>query len=157
MLLHERIFAPLGMRAVAYEAAGPEIAERAYGYSWEAGEWQLADQSITSATLGDGGVYASANDMAIWLAALDEGAIGSPDTLRKVFTPWVATNDGQHYGYGWFMAAHEGQPLLHHDGTTTGFRNAIIRLPEQRISAIVLTNRSYPHPFELALQALRSL
>lgn len=156
-LLHERIFARLGMRAVAYEAAGPPIPERAYGHSWDAGEWQRADQSITSATLGDGGVYASAHDMAIWLAALDEGAIGLPETRRKAFTPWAATTNRQHYGYGWFITAHEGHPLLHHDGTTTGFRNAIIRLPDQRTSAIVLTNRSHPHPLDLALSAIASL
>ncbi|MBO1704404.1 serine hydrolase, partial [Eubacterium callanderi] len=67
----ERIFLPLGMRdTVAYERGVSNVAHRAYGYSYENGRWQRTDQSPTSATLGDGGIYSSIDDLAKWDAAL---------------------------------------------------------------------------------------
>jgi CubicO group peptidase (beta-lactamase class C family) len=58
--LRTRIFAPLAMPdTAAYEAAGVGIARRAFGYSRHGQDWTRTDQSLTSATLGDGGIYSS--------------------------------------------------------------------------------------------------
>jgi CubicO group peptidase (beta-lactamase class C family) len=154
-LLRDLIFAPLDMRAtLAYQPEGPPIAERAYGHSYVGEGWQRTDQSVTSATLGDGGVYSSAEDMARWLAALDTGAIGRPATLQAAWAPSVATDDGRQYGFGWVIGSHRGGTLIHHDGTTAGFRTAVVRLPERQLSAVVLANRSAADPTALALALL---
>jgi CubicO group peptidase (beta-lactamase class C family) len=154
-LLQQRIFAPLGMASsLAYCADGPPVPERAYGHTWDGSTWQCTDQSSTSATLGDGGIYASARDLARWLAALEEGLLLQPASLRAAITPWIATDDGRHYGFGWFIGEHRGGALVHHDGTTVGFRTAIVRLPERRRAAIVLTNRTHADPTRLALALL---
>jgi CubicO group peptidase (beta-lactamase class C family) len=154
-LLRTRIFAPLGMRTtLAFVAGGPPVPERAYGYSEQNGSWLMTDQSVTSATLGDGGVYSSATDLACWLAAIDEGALLRPETWRAAFTPWAATDDGRQYGFGWFLGQHRGELLVQHDGTTIGFRSAVARLPEQRLAALVLTNRTHAEPMALALKLL---
>ena len=67
-LLRERIFAPLGMTGtVALEEGRSTVPHRAYGYTLDpAGVARLTDQSNTSATLGDGGIYSSASDLAKW-------------------------------------------------------------------------------------------
>src|SRR6185295_3595869 len=58
--LRQRIFDKLGMRdTLAYVAEGPPIAHGAYGYSEARGKWFRTDQSLTSAVLGDGGIYSS--------------------------------------------------------------------------------------------------
>lgn len=63
--LRERIFLPLGMQnTVAYEAGVSAVAHRAFGYSAAAHSWMRTDQSLTSATLGDGGIYSSIDDLA---------------------------------------------------------------------------------------------
>ncbi|GAB4126674.1 MAG: serine hydrolase domain-containing protein [Roseiflexaceae bacterium] len=152
-VLRERIFAPLGMTtALAYVRGGPEVAERAYGHSWIGSAWQVTDQSVTSATLGDGGVYASVEDLACWLAALDRGAIGQAATRQAAWSAWASTPEGEGYGYGWKIATHRGEPLIRHSGTTMGFRSATIRLPQRGISVAVLLNRSVADPTGLALQ-----
>jgi CubicO group peptidase (beta-lactamase class C family) len=154
-LLRELIFEPLGMRSLAFVEGGPQIPERAYGYTWKDRHWARTDQSVTSATLGDGGVYASVEDMARWLAALQAGAIGSPETQAAIWSHWTRTDDGRLYGYGWFIGEHLNEPLITHDGTTTGFRTAVVRLPKRGLSAAVLTNRTHADPTALALEAVR--
>lgn len=156
-LLRTQIFAPLGMRAtLAFVAGGPAVPERAYGYTKQQGRWLPTDQSVTSATLGDGGLYSSAEDMACWLSAVEEGRLLRPETWRMAFTPWVATDDLRQYGFGWFLSQHRGGALIYHDGTTTGFRTVVVRLPERRLSAVVLTNRTHADPLALALRLLDS-
>jgi hypothetical protein len=39
---------------------------------------------------------------------------------------------------------------MYHTGSTRGFRNAILRLPDQHLTVIVLTNRNDGEPIELA-------
>jgi CubicO group peptidase (beta-lactamase class C family) len=149
--LKERIFTPLGMaRSVALVEGVSTVDERAYGYSKrEGGEsgWELTDQSVTSATLGDGGVYTSIEDMARWANALDAGTLVRAGLLEQAFTPG-RLNDGSRtdYGFGWFVKPFLGRPSTFHTGTTVGFRNAIRRLPDQGITVIILTNRNDGDP-----------
>ena len=56
--LRDRIFAPLKMHhTIAYQKGKNEVANRAFGHSKENGLFKETDQSATSATLGDGGIY----------------------------------------------------------------------------------------------------
>jgi CubicO group peptidase (beta-lactamase class C family) len=147
--LHARIFLPLGMRnTVAYEAGVSTVAERAFGYSEERGAWRRTDQSVTSAVLGDGGVYSSIDDLAKWDAALYDERLLSARSLRLAFTPATATDDpAVRYGFGWRITGE----TLWHSGETVGFRNVIIRYPRHHFTVIVLTNRDEPEPYPLAL------
>ena len=61
--LNDRIFVPLGMtHTVAYEEGISTVANRAFGYTTKDGKWTRKDQSVTSAVLGDGGIYSSIDD-----------------------------------------------------------------------------------------------
>lgn len=146
--LHERIFAPLGMRAVAFEAGRSEVPERAYGYSLIDGHWQRTDQSTTSAVLGDGGIYASIDDLARWDAALHEGRLLREPWRSLAVTPAIATDepDVAFYGFGWRLQ----DDLQWHSGETIGFRNVILRWPARRFTVVLLTNRDDPEPYALA-------
>ena len=147
--LRERIFLPLGMRGtVAYEAGISSVAHRAFGYSYEHSAWRRTDQSITSAVLGDGGVYSSIDDLARWDAALYGTGPLSAQSLRLAFTPATATDDpAVSYGFGWRITGE----TLWHSGETVGFRNVIVRFPQRHFTVIVLTNRDAPEPYTLAL------
>ncbi|MGB7295218.1 MAG: serine hydrolase domain-containing protein, partial [Candidatus Aminicenantales bacterium] len=69
--LRERIFAPLKMEGtLAHESGKTDVPNRAYGHTREGGLWRETDQSPTSATLGDGGVYSSVSDLLKWEEAL---------------------------------------------------------------------------------------
>lgn len=147
-LLRERIFVPLGMAGtLAYEQVGPAIANRAYGHSLRDGQWTRTDQSLTSATLGDGGIYSSVEDLARWDAALAQGRLLPSRLLADMFSPQVATPDGAAYGLGWYL---RGRQVAYHTGETIGFRTAIVRRLDRRLTAIVLVNRGEATPLALA-------
>ncbi len=149
-VLGERIFAPLGM---ASTQAGPPAERRAYGHSRCGQGWARTDQSLTSATLGDGGIYSSVEDLARWDAALASGRLLPPALSARIFAPHAAAPGGEHYGLGWFL---RGARLAYHTGDTTGFRTAIVRRLDTRLTAIVLANRSEAGPLALA-EALMAL
>lgn len=150
--LHERIFQPLGMGAMARVDGGPPVPHRAYGHSEVGGAWTRTDQGPTSATLGDGGIYASIDDLARWDAALGDDRLLRDDLRALAFTAHTPTAepDVDAYGYGWRLHASTHGPLQWHSGESIGFRNVILRWPERRLTVVVLSNRNDPEPYRLA-------
>jgi CubicO group peptidase (beta-lactamase class C family) len=169
--LHERIFLPLKMdHTVAYEKGKNEVADRAFGHAKEAGGWKQTDQSSTSATLGDGGVYSSLRDLAKWDEALTRHALLSASEMEPALTPgklargarpeWPADSDRPagtpvSYGFGWFLDPYRGHPRMWHYGDTMGFHTYIERFTgdaswRDRLTIIALCNRIDVNPEELA-------
>jgi CubicO group peptidase (beta-lactamase class C family) len=150
--LTEEIFSPLQMTStVAGVPQGRLAAQRAFGYTLQAGRYVRTDQNSTSATLGDGGIYSSVEDLCHWDAALRTGMVLRPVTLHRAFSPHAQLEDGSAaYGYGWYLSSYRNVPVMWHDGTTVGFRNMILRFPEQQGCVVVLTNRAGNLPKELA-------
>lgn len=141
------IFDPLGMHnTVAYVKGVNEVPNRSYGYTKTGDDtFEDSDQSITSAVLGDGGIYSSVNDMFLWDQALYGETILSKESLIEATTPAVLANgDTTNYGFGWRVDERNGYPRMHHAGSTSGFRNIYQRYPGEGFSVIVLTNRAEP-------------
>lgn len=159
--LRERIFAPLNMKnTLAYEKGKNEVPHRAYGHTKEKDAWRQTDQSPTSAVLGDGGIYSSIDDLAKWDRALHDHTLLSDAEMLPALTP-VQLKDGPakfpngspvSYGFGWFLAPYRGHKRMSHDGETIGFRTTIQRFPDDKLTVIVLANRSDINPEELALK-----
>jgi len=152
--LRTRIFQPLEMRAtVAHVEGSDTVPRRAYGYSPRGGAFLQTDQSVTSATLGDGGIYTNVDDMTRWDQALSGGSTALVDaaTLELATTPpQLPGGADTQYGFGWFVDRYRGEKRWRHTGETTGFRNAIQRFPGRRLTVIVLTNRSSGEPAAIA-------
>jgi len=153
--LRERIFAPLGMSATVAHVEGVDtVPNRAYGYTPAPGGFTPTDQSVTSATLGDGGVYTSVDDLVRWDEALSGATLVDSATLRLATTPPILPGEGggaeTQYGFGWFVDSYRGERRWRHTGETSGFRNAIQRFPDRRFTVIVLTNRNGGEPGTIA-------
>ena len=148
--MEQRIFKPLGMdHTLMYEHhRGPKPSNRAYGYSLISGKWTRTDQSVTSATRGDGGVYSNVADMAKWDAALYTDKLLDADSRKLAFTPKdpIADPDTD-YGFGWRLSG----DTQWHSGESQGFRNVIIRWPRQHVTVVILSNRNHFKPYPLAL------
>ncbi len=170
--LKDNIFEPLGMtNTVAYQAGISDVSNRAYGHVFDdaAGAWTERDQSITSAVLGDGGVYSSTEDLLKWERALRDRRL-LPDSLWAL--AWTAkpntrhgddlgddtdrpageentSENTEHYGYGVYIRSYRGHDVLRHSGSTMGFRNDMERFPELGLSVYVLTNRNSPAVIDL--------
>jgi len=149
----QRIFMPLKMMdTLAYEKGSNEVAHRAYGHTKTADGWSETDQSSTSATLGDGGVYTSLDDLEKWDAALSAHTLLTAKEMEPALTAVAAANgaplqqmDGSPaplYGFGWFLDPYRGHRRYSHYGETVGFRNSIQRFPDDRLTVIVLSNRA---------------
>jgi CubicO group peptidase (beta-lactamase class C family) len=151
--LHERIFQPLGMQhTLAYVQEEGAIPNRAIGYSEIHGRWQRTDQSLTSAVLGDGGIYSSIDDLARWDAALYDDRLLSDASRRLAFTAHTGTDDPDvAYGFGWRITG----DTLWHSGESIGFRNVIVRYPMQHVTVILLSNRDDPEPYRTAQAIVR--
>lgn len=148
--MKKRIFQPLGMEhTLMYEhGRGPDVADRAYGYSDTNGKWSRTDQDITSATRGDGGIYSSIDDLAKWDAALYTDRLLNADSRRMAFTAHEPTDDPDvSYGFGWRIAG----STVWHSGESIGFRNVIVRWPKQHLTVIILSNRNEFQPYPLAV------
>ena len=166
--LYERIFKPLAMnRTVAYEKGKNEVWHRAYGHSQGGGKWKETDQSSTSATLGDGGIYSSLDDLAKWDEALANHTLLSVKEMLSALTPvkllggamprWPADSDRPEgtpvsYGFGWFLDPYQGHARTWHYGDTMGFHTYISRYLSEKLTIIVLCNRTDLDPEKLALQ-----
>ena len=141
--LRHRVFDRAGMpTAVAHEEGVDTVTNRAYGHSGQSGAWTRTDQNRTCAVLGDGGIYASAEELAHWSAALAHNAVLSAASFRAATTPSVLAS-GEHtsYGFGWFLDSFRGQRRQRHEGDSIGFRTAIQRYPDVGLTVVVLVNR----------------
>jgi len=86
--LRERIFEPLGMNhTLAFVEGRNEVPNRAFGYSKDGDGFRETDQSPTSATLGDGGVYSNLEDLAKWDEALTHHTLLNEKEMQAVLTP----------------------------------------------------------------------
>jgi CubicO group peptidase (beta-lactamase class C family) len=157
--LRKRIFAPLQMtNTVAYVRGYNDVANRAFGHTLDNGIWEQTDQSPTSATLGDGGIYSSLEDLAKWDRALRDNALLSRGEMQAAITPinvpGVVGPDGApaEYGFGWFLNPYQGHARMWHYGETMGFRSAIQRFTNDGFTIILLCNRTDLNPSVLALQ-----
>jgi CubicO group peptidase (beta-lactamase class C family) len=164
--LRERIFIPLKMNGtLAFERRKNEVSNRAYGHSREGDEWKQTDQSSTSATLGDGGVYSSLADLAKWDEALAQRTLLSEGEMQAALTPvklvdgsqpkWPADSDrpagtAVAYGFGWFLDPYRGHSRMWHYGDTRGFHTYIERFRDERLTIVVLCNRTDLDPEALA-------
>jgi CubicO group peptidase (beta-lactamase class C family) len=145
--IREKIFVPLHMdNSAIYEPdeAPPHqnhpIPHRAMGYAKDsAGAIIPSDQSVTSATKGDGGVYTSLTDYSKWIHALQQGRpLRLPAILRRLRYPIAGIPDS-YYAAGWFITGNS-PVILFHSGSTCGFANFVIQIPGDEWSIVYFSN-----------------
>jgi CubicO group peptidase (beta-lactamase class C family) len=150
--LAENVFKPAKMKhSVAYVNGVYEISNRAYGYTKKDNKWIRKDQSSTSATLGDGGIYSNLNDLLKWDTALYNDQVLPQSIWQNAFS-YQKLNDGTpiDYGFGWHLKKDKsGEQVVYHTGSTTSFRNIIYRIPTKKFSIIILTNRNSPKEIDI--------
>jgi CubicO group peptidase (beta-lactamase class C family) len=168
--LQQRIFTPLRMdHTLVFEKGRNAVAARAYGYSKKNGRFVETDQSPTSATQGDGGVYSNLEDLSKWDDALRNHLLLSEKEFRAAITPAPLPpaaeqklaedapeslrGKARSYGFGWFLNLQDPHPLMWHYGDTMGFKSAILRYLDSSLTVIVLCNRTDLDAGAIALKA----
>ena len=172
--LHDRIFAPLKMNhTLVFEKGKNEVANRAYGHAKKENVFVETDQSSTSATQGDGGIYSNLEDLAKWDDALRNHTLLSEKEFLPAITPTQLPSGAESklaedvpeslrghasaYGFGWFLNFEDPHPLMWHYGDTMGFKTAIFRYLADNVTVILLCNRTDLDQGALTLKAAQSL
>ena len=161
--LHDRIFGPLAMhQTIAFMKGMNVVPHRAFGHTKEGSGFVETDQSSTSATLGDGGVYSNLEDLAKWDAALAAHTLLSEKEMQGALTPLKLNDQSEptaegkpiSYGFGWFLDPYKGHARMWHSGSTMGFRTVIDRFTGDKLTVVILCNRTDLDPSELALKVV---
>jgi CubicO group peptidase (beta-lactamase class C family) len=174
--LRRRVFQPLHMnRTLVFVNGHNRVPNRAVGHTKYPGLFLQTDQSSTSATQGDGGIYSNLEDLAKWDHALGTHALLSEAEMQPGLTPvhladgsetrWPAApgddnlNPGKPvaYGFGWFLDPYAGRARMWHAGSTRGFSTVIERFTTAKLTIVVLCNRTDLEASHLALRVADAL
>ena len=134
--LRDEIFIPVGMHDTGEDRGEVIISNRASGYlRLEDGTIQNAPKIYMPLLTGGGNLYSTVGDLARWDRALAQHELISEDAYEMMYRP---ERDG--YAYGWRIGELEGRKTIAHSGAVPGFNSRILRIPEEDICVIVLTN-----------------
>ncbi|KAA9353905.1 serine hydrolase domain-containing protein [Larkinella humicola] len=155
----ENLFKPLGMRQTTLYEPTRMIPNRAMGYARNQDQTvRFSDQSVTSGTKGDGCVYTSLADYKKWDNALTTGQlVDVVEKLKTVQHPIEGQPNG-FYGLGWFFTQTNGEASeFFHSGSTCGFSNCVVRIPQKKTLVVLFSNLADNHrPFADVLNVLEA-
>lgn len=133
--LHSAILDPLGMRETGFDHYTEIIPHRAEGYENNNGKLIRSPFLEMSLPYAAGSLYSSVGDLLKWDQALYGTKVLTAASKEKMWTP----NLGD-YGYGWMISKRFGLNAVEHGGGINGFNTMIIRIPEKKLLAVVLSN-----------------
>jgi CubicO group peptidase (beta-lactamase class C family) len=134
--LEERIFKPLGMTHTGYEDARIQPVT---GYD---GQAKPAEAISMAWPYAAGALVSTVDDLARWQAALADGKLLRPDTLRQAWsTHTLGDGKPNPYGYGWFVGRLNGVDEVFHGGNIAGFTSDAVWLPKEHVYVAMLANR----------------
>jgi D-alanyl-D-alanine carboxypeptidase len=146
----ERVFKPLGMHATRALDVAPVIPHRASGYVFTRNEYR---NSATLLALRPSGAFMSSlSDLIKWDDALNRGTLLPKASLDQMWSKGKL-NDGSTvgYGFGWEVDEVGGHRRYGHGGSINGFRSYSMRLPDDDVAVIVLTNNEVAQTPTIAL------
>jgi CubicO group peptidase (beta-lactamase class C family) len=147
-LLSERILEPLNLTNTAPNPSRREACAQAHR---DPGEFarRLASAYALDGTplehpkyfLTAAGLVSTVGDVARFSIALDDGRLLRPETRARAFSPFVSESAvALAYGYGWFIQQRLTTKLVWHYGWGVGNSTLIIKVPERRLTFILLGN-----------------
>ena len=148
--LNEHLFTPAGMLQTGYLLPNWDTKQMSRGYNrnvldtpstitryQETGDvnWHLK---------GNGGINSTQNDMLLWYKALKTNIILTPESFKKLTTPYPNTSSPKStssYGYGWGVKNTENDRLrISHNGSNGPFAHSLIWYPMEDLYIVYATN-----------------
>lgn len=131
--LNQSFISPLGMTHTGEATPTKNITK---GYVESKGQWKLADYYVSQS--GTGTLYSTVDDLLKWDNALNTEQLLSQESLEQMFTPYSSKN----YGYGWMIKNLDGDKIVFHNGSGTGYSTGLSREPDGGITIILLGNHA---------------
>lgn len=152
--LAERVFVPLGMTATRTTTTTEIVPHRARGYAWRDGRYVNAPEFL--ALRPSGAFLSTVLDLATWDAALYTDRVLTRASREAMWTAVRLAGGGTSaYGFGWQLGSLDGHRQVYHGGSLPGFRAQMMRLPDDSLTVIVLTNGDGARPDQIAVGIAR--
>ncbi len=137
----DQLFDRIGIHGGTVYSEDVDIPERAFGYHQTGKSFGFADQSVTSATQGDGGVYFSSSAYHQWANYLLQKRFQDLHWKDLLCHGSMVVRDGIAYGMGWFVAPAGTNKIFFHSGESTGFHNIVYIDQQKRLVVTLFSNR----------------
>jgi hypothetical protein len=125
------------------------VPNRANGYASRNNA--LVNAPLYVALRPSGAFLSTVLDLVKWDAALNATEPLTAATKSQMWAPVSLNGGGSHpYGFGWAIDAAAGRTRVHHSGSMPGFRAALHRYIDDRLTVIVLTNSGTGDPDTVA-------
>ena len=153
------LFDPLGMYQTQFhDDVHAVVPERARGYA-ERGPREYVERVTRVSVVGDGGVFSSVEDLALWESAF-VGPIPPRGDHRRdlvlflregmIAPGYTAGGQPVNYGFGIYHGRLGRFETLEHSGSFGGYETNVIRVPARRAAFIVFCNVSTADPIRLS-------
>ncbi|MFO0910782.1 MAG: serine hydrolase domain-containing protein [Isosphaeraceae bacterium] len=151
-LVSAEVFQPSDMTHTRDAHHDELILHRAHGYV-RRGDGQLRNSrpaDLSNRTPG-GGLCGTAEDLARFAIALENGKLLGPDLMRVMFTR-QKTRDGRpvDYGLGWSLSRHNGKEEVWHAGHQQQVSTLLYLLPDRKFAVAIMANLEHAELLELA-------
>jgi CubicO group peptidase (beta-lactamase class C family) len=151
LLLEKQILGPAGMTRTRSSTPTEVIAGRASGYALADGRLVNRDAMQPTAVGGAGDLVSTTGDLVKWNALLEAQPVLAKESYARMWANQSLTDGSPSgYGFGWFVSPVRGHRAQEHSGGTAGFSSDILRLPDDRVTVIVLTNSYDANPAGMA-------
>jgi CubicO group peptidase (beta-lactamase class C family) len=141
--LRDRVFLPLGMiRTHVHSDHTRVVPGRAYSYApVPGGGWRNA--VLSYANQGATSLFTTVEDLARWMAEMEEPVVGDPELWAEMVEP-ARLNNGETtpYGLGLSVGPYRGLATQGHGGSDAGFRTQLLHFPTERLGVVVFGNAS---------------
>jgi hypothetical protein len=136
----EEFFEPLGMRSTHFRDDHREVVKgMAFGYEPYAGAFRESIPHYD--TVGASSLLTTVEDLARWQRNFESPEVGGKAMIEAMLQTFTL-NDGSKidYRFGLTVGSYRGLPVIEHNGADAGYRSALVRFPEQRLSVACLCN-----------------
>ena len=153
IVLEREVFAPMGMRDTSVERSGQILARRAVGYRPAVGRLEPAP-ALHKPLFAAGDVVSSTEDLYRFDRALRSGTVVSNESYQLLFhdRPGAQANT---FAFGWSVGGLELpselglSPYQLTNGQVNGFHAALLRLPEEDVFVVLLSNHGETNLFAM--------
>jgi CubicO group peptidase (beta-lactamase class C family) len=154
--LERRVFFPLGMTRTRHVAdlAAP-VPGLATGYLPDGrGGWRRAPHGVPVG--GEGGLVSGVEDLALWTRNLSLGLLGDGLEQELETNAPFANGHRNRYALGLEEDEWRGLRTVSHGGLWPGYKTAFLRIPERRLTVIVIANNAALDPHHMAHQIMEA-
>jgi CubicO group peptidase (beta-lactamase class C family) len=134
------VFLPLGMTStLVNDELGTVIPGRATGYNERDGGGYRRELR-RSPHYGGSGVFSSVEDLARWDESFRTHALGGPALTELLLSTMRFDHDKVNDAFGLVWGDYRGRRTLWYEGGDAGFSSYMVRLPDDGLTVIVLSN-----------------